>query len=59
MDENLFALMITMALALVVLIVVPCGAILPQQYVVPLPVNVIVPFYMYPLPGAWDRLYHA
>jgi hypothetical protein len=59
MDENLFAFVVTMVLALVVLIVVACGAILPQRFVMPLPVNVIVPFYMDPLPGSWDRLYHA
>jgi len=58
-DEHVLALAVTITLAILVLIGVPLGAILPQRYVVQLPVNVIVPFYVRPLPGAWDRLYQA
>jgi len=56
-DSHVLALSVTITLAILVLIGVPLGAILPQKYVVPLPVNVIMPFYVYPDPGAWDRLY--
>lgn len=58
-DEHVLALSVTITLAILVLIGVPLGAILPKKYVVPLPVNILVPFYIYPDAGAWDRLFEA
>lgn len=58
-DNHILALSVTTTLALLILIGVPLGAILPQKYVVPLPMNVLVPFYTYPNPGAWDRLFET
>jgi hypothetical protein len=58
-NERVLALSVTITLALLVLIGVPLGAILPQRYVVQLPVNVIVPFYVSPVIGAWDKLYRG
>ena len=58
-DNDVLALSVTVTLALLVMIGVPLGAILPRKYVVPLPVNILVPFYVYPNPGAWDRLLEA
>ncbi|KAJ4301503.1 hypothetical protein N0V90_003595 [Kalmusia sp. IMI 367209] len=58
-DERVLALSVTITLALLVLIGVPLSAILPQKYVVQLPINILVPFYVYPDPGAFDRLYSA
>lgn len=58
-DEHVLALSVTITLALLVAIGVPLGAILPQKYVKQLPVNILVPFYVYPDPGAWDGLYEA
>ncbi|PVH95704.1 glycoside hydrolase family 135 protein [Periconia macrospinosa] len=45
-----------MALALLVAIVLPLAAFLPPKYVVALPVNVLVPLYINPEAGGWDRL---
>ncbi|KAF2451677.1 hypothetical protein P171DRAFT_376037 [Karstenula rhodostoma CBS 690.94] len=58
-DDHVLALSVTITLAILVLIGVPLGAVLPQRYVVPLPINVIVPFYVYPDQDAWDRMFQA
>ncbi|KAF2645201.1 hypothetical protein P280DRAFT_360715, partial [Massarina eburnea CBS 473.64] len=50
------ALSVTITLALLVLIGLPLGAILPQKYVVQLPINVLVPLYIDPTAGGWERL---
>jgi hypothetical protein len=55
-DDRVLALSVTVTLALMVIIGVPLGALLPPRCIVPLPVNVLIPFYVYPDPGAWDRL---
>lgn len=56
-DERVLALSVTITLAILLLIGIPLGAILPPKYVVELPVNILVPFYVSPDLGAWDRLY--
>ncbi|KAJ4351538.1 uncharacterized protein N0V89_006881 [Didymosphaeria variabile] len=56
-DDHVFALSVTITLALLVIIGVPLGAVLPQKYVVPLPINVLVPFYVNPEQNSWDRLF--
>ena len=58
-DDHVLALSVTITLALLILIGVPLAAVLPQKYVVPLPVNVLVPFYVYPDTKSWDRLFDA
>lgn len=58
-DDRVLALSVTITLGLLVLIVVPLCAILPPKYVVQLPVNILMPFYVYPNPGTFDRLYSA
>ncbi|KAF9739387.1 hypothetical protein PMIN04_008361 [Paraphaeosphaeria minitans] len=58
-DDHVIAISVTITLAILVLIGVPLGAVLPQKYVVPLPINVLVPFYIYPDQNAWDRMFQA
>jgi hypothetical protein len=58
-DDHVLALSVSITLAILVIIGVPLGAILPQRYVVPLPVNILVPFFVYPEPDSWDRLFEA
>lgn len=58
-DDHVIALAVTITLALLVVIGVPLGAVLPQKCVVPLPVNVLVPFYVNPVQDSWDRLFKA
>ena len=58
-DDRVLALSVTITLTILVLIGVPLAAILPQRYVVPLPINILIPFYIYTNPGAWDRLFEA
>ncbi|KAK7187612.1 hypothetical protein DPSP01_003706 [Paraphaeosphaeria sporulosa] len=58
-NDHTIALSVTITLAILVLIGVPLGAILPQKYVVPLPINVLVPFYVYPDHNSWERMFQA
>lgn len=53
------ALAVTITLALLIAIGVPLLAILPQKYVTQLPISIIVPLYISPDAGAWNRLYEA
>lgn len=55
-------LAIACAIAVVVVLVVvivPCAVILPKRNRGALRSNVLVPLYIYPVPGAWDPLYDA
>lgn len=56
-DDRVLAFAVTFTLAVCIAIGIPLGVILPQKYVKPLPINVLVPFYVNPEAGAWDRLY--
>lgn len=58
-EDRLIALSVTFAIAVILAIAIPLGIILPQKLIKPLPVNVLIPFYMYPAPGAWEPLYDA
>jgi hypothetical protein len=57
MNDNALAFAVPFAIAIVLAIVIPLAAILPQKYIQPLPVNVLMPFYIDPIQGSWDRLY--
>jgi hypothetical protein len=56
-DNRVLAIAVTFTLAILLAIGIPLGAILPQKYIKPLPINVLVPFYVNPEAGAWGRLY--
>lgn len=56
-DDRFLAFAVTISLAIVLAIAIPLGVILPQKYITPLPVNVLLPFYVDPTDGAWERLY--
>ncbi|KAF1955909.1 hypothetical protein CC80DRAFT_526036 [Byssothecium circinans] len=58
-DEHVFARSVTLTLALLFIIGIPLGAILPQKYVKQLPINVLVPLYIDPTSGGWERLFNA
>ncbi|KAF2866430.1 Spherulation-specific family 4-domain-containing protein [Massariosphaeria phaeospora] len=59
-DNHALALSVTITLAILVLIGVPIGAILPERYVVKLPINILVPLYLEPESGIkWDRLFEG
>lgn len=55
-DDHVLAVFVTMLLTLLIAIALPLAAILPQKYVTPLPVNVMVPLYIDPEAGSWGRL---
>ncbi|KAH7398537.1 Spherulation-specific family 4-domain-containing protein [Pyrenochaeta sp. MPI-SDFR-AT-0127] len=57
--DNVLALSVTLTLALLLAIGIPLGIILPQKLIRPLPINVLIPLYVYPEPGVWERLYDA
>ncbi|KAF2855797.1 hypothetical protein T440DRAFT_475158 [Plenodomus tracheiphilus IPT5] len=58
-EDRLIALMVTFGIAVILAIAIPLGIILPQRLIKPLPINILIPFYMYPAPGAWEPLYDA
>jgi hypothetical protein len=58
-NDRVLALSVTITLALFILVGVPLVAVMAQKFIVPLPVNVLVPSYRFPDPGAWSRLYDA
>ncbi|KAH7088816.1 Spherulation-specific family 4-domain-containing protein [Paraphoma chrysanthemicola] len=58
-NDKILALAVTFGLALALAIGIPLAAILPQKWIVPLPVGVFVPMYMDPLNGAWTRMEDA
>lgn len=55
-DEHTLAISVTIILALLIAIGLPLAALLPPKYVIPLPVNVLLPLYINPEQGGWDRL---
>lgn len=58
-EDRMLAIFTTLAIAIVLAIALPLAIILPQKMIKPLPINVLIPFYVYPAPGAWDVLYDA
>jgi hypothetical protein len=53
----MLAFAVTFSLALFIAIIIPIAAILPQKYIKPLPISVLMPFYVDPIQGSWERLY--
>ncbi|KAF1846505.1 uncharacterized protein K460DRAFT_377687 [Cucurbitaria berberidis CBS 394.84] len=58
-DDRVLALAVTLGIVLLLAIIIPLGIILPQKLIKPLPVNVLVPLYMKPELGGWDKMYAA
>lgn len=59
LKDRFIALSVTFGIAVILAIAIPLGIILPQRLIKPLPINVLIPFYMYPAPGAWEPLFEA
>ncbi|KAI8942631.1 hypothetical protein NX059_000685 [Plenodomus lindquistii] len=57
--DRMIALSVTFGIAVILAVAIPLSIILPQKLIKPLPINVLIPFYMYPAPGAWEPLYAA
>ena len=58
-NDHVLAFAVTFGIAVLLAIVVPIAAILPQKYIKPLPVQALVPFYINPEEESWGRLYAA
>lgn len=58
-DDRVLALSVTLTLAFLIIVGVPLVAVLAQKFIVQLPVNVLVPSYLFPDAGSWNRLYDA
>jgi hypothetical protein len=58
-DDRILAFAVTSILVLFLAIGIPLGVILPQKYIKPLPIKVLVPFYLKPELGSWSRLEDA
>jgi hypothetical protein len=55
-EDRVLALSVTITLAILIAIAIPLAIILPPKMIKALPINVLVPFFVYPLPGAWNPL---
>lgn len=58
-NDQVLAIAVTIALAVLLAIGIPLGVILPQRYIKPLPINVLVPFFVNPENGGWKHLEEA
>jgi hypothetical protein len=58
-NDRVLAFAVTFALAILIAIGIPLAVILPQKFIKPLPINVLVPFYVKPEDGGWNRLEDA
>jgi hypothetical protein len=56
LNDRILAFIVTFALAVLLAVGIPLAIILPKRYIIPLPVNVMVPFFVDPEDGAWKRL---
>jgi hypothetical protein len=56
-NDKALALAVTITLAFIIAIGLPVAAIIPQKYIDKLPINILVPLYIDPDRGAWDRIY--
>ena len=56
-NDHVLAFAVTFAIAVLLAIVIPIAAILPQKYIKPLPISVLMPLYIDPVEGTWQRLY--
>jgi hypothetical protein len=58
-NDRILALAVTSFLAILIAIAIPLGVILPQKYIKPLPIKILVPFYLTPESGSWNSLEDA
>jgi len=58
-NDRVLAFAVTFGLAVVLAIAIPLGVILPQKYIKPLPINVLVPFFVDTVNNSWERLEDA
>jgi hypothetical protein len=58
-NDRILAFAVTSVLAILIAIAIPLGVILPQKYIKPLPIQILVPFYLSPESGSWNRLEDA
>jgi hypothetical protein len=58
-NDRVLAFAVTFALAILIAIGIPLAVILSQKYIKPLPINVLVPLYIKPEDGGWNRLEDA
>ncbi|KAH7395272.1 Spherulation-specific family 4-domain-containing protein [Phaeosphaeria sp. MPI-PUGE-AT-0046c] len=58
-NDRVLAWVVTLSLAILLSIGIPLGVILPQKLIKPLPINVLVPFYLKPEEGSWRKLEDA
>lgn len=56
-NDKALALAVTITLAFVIAIGLPVAAIVPEKYIDKLPISILVPLYIDPDRGAWNRLY--
>jgi hypothetical protein len=55
-NDRLLALAVTLTLLVLLSIAVPLGILIPQKYIAPLPINILVPSTVLPGEGTWNRL---
>lgn len=58
-DDRKLALSVTLTLTFLIVVGVPLVAVIVQQFITQLPVNVLVPSHTFPDTGSWNRLYDA
>jgi len=56
-NDRALALAVTLTLAFIIAIGLPVTAVVPLKYIDLLSLNILVPLYLDPDRGAWDRLY--
>jgi hypothetical protein len=56
LNDRILAFAVTSVLAILIAIAIPLGVILPQKYIKPLPIKILVPFYLNPESESWSRL---
>lgn len=59
LDDRVLAWAVTLSLAILLAIGIPLGVVLPQKFIKPLPINVLVPFYLKPEEESWRGLEDA
>ncbi|KAH4035996.1 hypothetical protein HBI56_063440 [Parastagonospora nodorum] len=58
-NDRVLAFAVTFGLAVLLAIAIPLAVILPQKYIKPLPINVLVPFFVDTVNDSWERLEDA
>jgi hypothetical protein len=55
-NDRVLAFGITSTLTILLAIIIPLAIILPQKFIKPLPIKVLVPFYLNPEQNSWRRM---